>query len=210
MHLGKFVCYTFYMEQVGYIEKGVSPLVMGLNSVEKLMDTQIKFADRDLVESRDDVVQPICAGVMITQDNKVLTIRKHAKATGVSSPEKDKTLLYLGGHLDVLDNSLNNLESFKIGMKREVEEETGFRIDNTCILKPIVTYTPTTLKSSKHFGVIFPVIIPKAFDLTFSDGVCSFVDVESLDAVDNLDSWSEIILREVIQKNKSLKNVIQL
>lgn len=35
----------------------------------------------------------------MTKSGKILTVNKTAKATGKISPEKDKTLLYVGGHL---------------------------------------------------------------------------------------------------------------
>lgn len=188
------------MEKIGYIDKNRLALKNGLNSIEILKDIEIQYGYRDIVEDRIDVVQPVCAGVIITKNNKVLIINKNSKSTGKVSPEKDKTLLYVGGHLDISDISNSNISTLKNGMKREILEELGLEAIDIDINEPIVTYTPTSEKSSKHLGVIFPIVIEKSFDTTFTDGKCKFVDIDSLDNITNFEPWSEIILNEIIRK----------
>ena len=173
-----------------------------------MSDAVIKFGFRDIVEEKDDVVQPICAGVMITKNKQILIINKNKKATSENSPEKNKTLLYVGGHLDISDTSQSNLQTFIAGMKREIAEEMGIEIEKSCILKPILTYTPINKKSAKHLGIIFPVIIDNSFDTTFTDGKCKFVDIDSLERINNFESWSLIILEEIVRKLNQDKQII--
>ena len=115
------------MEKIGFIKKEETNLLHGLNSIEKLIKP-IEFDDREVVEERNDVVQPVCAGVVMTKSGKILTVNKTAKATGKISPEKDKTLLYVGGHLGFEDIAGDVVTTFKNGMKREILEELNFEI----------------------------------------------------------------------------------
>lgn len=191
------------MEKIGFVSKASAKLKHGCNRITKLCINSLHFADREIVEERNDVVQPICAGVIITKDKKVLVVNKTAKSTGKVSPEKDKSLLYIGGHLSIVDMQKSNIGTFKSGMKREILEEIGLDVKETCIKNPIVTYTPTTEKSAKHCGVIFPIEIEKPFNTTFTDGKCKFVDISGLKGIHNFEPWSEIILKEIINKQIS-------
>lgn len=188
------------MEKIGYINKDSLVLINGLNSIDRLNDIEIQYGYRDMVETRCDVVQPICAGVIITKNNQILILKKNSKSTSTESPEKDKTLLYIGGHLDISDMTNSNIETFANGMKREISEELGIEVKDVEINNAILTYTPISEKSAKHLGVIFPIIIEDSFDTTFTDGKSKFINLNSLNNITNFDSWSEIILNTIIRK----------
>ena len=188
------------MEKIGFIEKTKINLLNGLNSIEELKNIEIKYDSRDIVEVSSDFLQIICAGVILTKDNRILIVNKSKKSTSEQSPEKNKTLLYVGGHLDIADSSKNNLQTFVAGMKREILEETGYDIKDNNIHNPILTYTSTTEKSAKHLGIIFPIVIDCGFEITFSDGKCNFIEIDALKQIDNLESWSEIIVKEIVSK----------
>ena len=188
------------MEKIGYIDKSNLILTSGLNSIDRLKDIEIQYGYRDIIEDRIDVVQPVCAGVIITKDNQILIINKSSKSTGKISPEKNKTLLYIGGHLDICDNSNSNIQSFTHGMKREIIEEIELTIQDSQICTPIVVYTPTNEKSERHLGIIFPVFIENSFDTAFTDGKCKFISIDNLNKIKNFESWSNIIFKEIIQK----------
>ena len=79
-------------------------LKSGLNKIN-LDNSSILFGDREFVEQLKSFVQPICAAMILTKNGKILTINKTATSTGKISPEKDKTLLYVGGHLDISDKN---------------------------------------------------------------------------------------------------------
>lgn len=194
------MCYNCDMEKIGYIHKNKISLQNGLNSIEELKNVEIQYGYRDVVEELNEVVQPVCAGVIITKGNQILIINKNSKSTGKTSPEKNKTLLYIGGHLDIFDMSNSNIQTFTNGMKREILEELGLEVKDIETNNPILTYTPISEKSAKHLGVIFPIVIEKSFDTTFTDGKCKFVDIDSLNNIINFESWSEIILNEIVRK----------
>ena len=197
------------MEKIGYIKKDKVTCLNGINLRDgDLRELEIEYDYRDLVEERSDVVQPICAGVVMTKDNKILVINKSSKSTGKISPEKDKTLLYIGGHLDISDQTKTNLSTFLSGMKREILEEMNIKISDEDVGEPIVTYTPTSEKSAKHMGIIFPIILSHTFNTGFTDGKCRFVDIGSLNEINNFESWSEIILEEIVKKRFSKENAM--
>jgi predicted NUDIX family phosphoesterase len=188
------------MEQIGYIDKRSLIITNGLNSIDKLKDVKIQYGYRDFIEDKIDVVQLVCAGVIMTKDNHILILNKNSKSTGKISSEKNKTLLYVGGHLDISDKSTSNIETFTNGMKREILEKLGLEIMDSEIKEPILTYTPISEKSARHLGIIFPIAVDGSFDFTFTDGKCKFVDIGSLNNISNLESWSEIILNEIVKK----------
>ena len=196
------------MEQIGFIEKNNLNLLNGLNSFDILSNLKIKFGDRDLLEQSNNTIQFICAGVVLTKNNQVMIINKHRSSTGNNSPEMGKTLLYVGGHLDILDFSKDNYETFVNGMKREIFEELNLEINDANIKQPFLTYTPTTEKSAKHLGIIFPVIIDKPFETNFTDGKCKFVSINSLHKIKNFESWSQIISSELFEKSNTNQNTL--
>jgi len=185
------------METVGYIKKNKINVKNGLNDFEILKNIEILYGSRDEIEDNCDCIQFICAGVIITRDNRILIVNKSKKSTSSHSPEKDKTLLYVGGHLDFADKDNSNLQTFINGMKREILEETGYNVTDVNI-NPILIYAPTNDKSAKHLAIIFPIIIDSGFDNNFSDGKCKFVDIATLKQKNNLESWSEIIAEEFV------------
>ncbi len=185
------------MEKIGYFDAAGSNIMAGLNKLEDL-SVDLKFGDRDIVENMDGVIQPVCAGCIITSDNKVLIINKAAKSTGKISPEKDKSLLYIGGHLDESDCKNSNLETFKNGMKREIFEELRVGVEAESDFDPLIVYTPITEKSAKHVGIIFPVFIEKEFTPEFTDGTARFIKIEDLSQIENFESWSRIISKELL------------
>ncbi len=192
------------MEKIGYIKKCDLTLKDGINHISQLNNSTILYGYRNCIEQRNDVIQPVCAGVILTQDNQILTFRKHPNTTSENSPEKNKTLLYIGGHIDLEDSEQTNDATFINGLKREIIEELGIEINDTAISQPVITYTPSTEKSARHFGVIYPVFIEKTIDLDFSDGTCQFISLDRLEQLPNLEGWSKLIL-PVLLKNKEME-----
>lgn len=186
------------MENVGYIEKNNLKLGFGKNDINDIIGN-IEFGSRDEVELRDDVVQLICAGVIFT-DKEILTLKKSKQATGENSAEQGKTLLYVGGHLDEIDNADDFVATLKNGMKREILEELNYSVNENCIGNPLIVYTPINEKSKRHLGVIFPIQISNKFNTNFTDGKCKFVDIGKVEHIDNLEEWSKIILKELIKQ----------
>ena len=193
------MCYNKIMENVGYIEKNNLKLGFGKNDINDIIG-DIKFGCRDEVEQRADVIQLICAGVIFT-DKEILTLKKSKKQTGNNSSEQGKTLLYVGGHLDEIDNVNNFVNTLKNGMKREIFEELDYSVDERFVGSPLVVYTPINDKSKRHLGVIFPIKINDIFNADFIDGKCKFIEIGEVENINNLEEWSKIILKELIIKN---------
>lgn len=192
------------MEKIGYIKKSDLTLNNGINQISLLDDTPIQYGYRNIIEERQDVVQPVCAGVILTQDRQILTFKKHKKALSQYSPEKDKTLLYVGGHIDLEDSEQTNEATFVNGVKREILEELGLEINDNAIAKPMLTYTPYTEKSAKHIGVIYPIVIEKAIELEFADGECQFISIDELASLPNMGEWSKLIMA-ILLKDMSME-----
>ena len=188
------------MEKIGFISKENLILDTGINLIDKLLDVNISYDDRDLVEKRNDLLQPVCAAFMTTKNGKVFALNKYDKVAGERSPELGKTLLYIGGHLDESDETTFNIEIFKNGMKREILEELNYMLDEKNIYEPLVVYTPNTEKSSRHFGIIFKVMLEHELDLICTDGVCRFVDIDELKNIENIDSWSQLIIENIFKE----------
>lgn len=194
-------------ELIGYFYKESLNLQLGLNDLEKLKQSKILFAERWFVEELLTCVQPVCAAMIVTKTGKILAVNKSSKSTGKFSPEKDKTLLYVGGHLDISDEKDDIFETFKSGLKREVHEELCLNLSDKLIKNPVVVYTPTGAKSSIHMGIIFPVVLEKELETSFTDGKCKFVDIKEVSKIDNLEEWSKIAFKEISKNNFSVLSV---
>lgn len=119
----------------------------------------ISFEQRDQVETNSSLLQPLPIAVITDKDHKsVLSIKKSAKAVSDESPEKDKLLLYVGGHPRSEDFTENSAEDFlaicRKTLRREISEEIGvsLAIDR---IEPFLIYTPDSEKSSRHIAVCF-------------------------------------------------------
>ena len=69
----------------------------------------LSFDFRDRVEANDNYIQPIPIGVITNKyRDKVLVIKKNKTAVSSNSPEKDKDLIYVGGHTRFEDKTSIN------------------------------------------------------------------------------------------------------
>lgn len=139
------------MEKIGYIPKeDLGCLASGLCAIApKLLQPRLRFANREEVEADDNLIQPVCVANFITSDGKLFAVRKTPEAAKAGSPEYDKLLLYVGGHMNPCDQ-----QSFAHAVRREVLEELGVSLDFSNI-QPFGIYTPTTAKSARHLAICF-------------------------------------------------------
>jgi len=119
----------------------------------------INFNNRDDVEKNIEWIQPVPIIVITNaKRTKVLAVKKRKSAISSDSPEKDKILLYIGGHSRSEDSTESNSSDFlsvcRYTLRREVNEELGISIAIDDII-PFIIYTPNTPKSKKHIGVCF-------------------------------------------------------
>ena len=177
-------------EKIGYYKKKDLKLREGMNNINVLKDAKLHFDYRSKVENDNELVQVITGAVLVVNDEKIFVISKSEKSTGKDSPERDKDLIYVGGHLSEVDSDINEevdkfakLKIAKIddvrkvffrGMCRELKEEDELNFDLTkCPLvksiRPLgVAYTPSlSEKSSKHMLVAFRVNFSEEPDISF-------------------------------------------
>jgi predicted NUDIX family phosphoesterase/thymidylate kinase len=160
---------SMLMERVGYITPSPSVLEDIANkrflSVENLVLNdylgKINFELRDAVEKNSKWVQPVPIAVITNHDHtKILAVKKRDKAISFDSPEKNKILLWVGGHLRTEDSTDSNSKDFmsvcRYTLWREVREELGLSIALDDIT-PFIIFTPDTPKSKQHMAICFLV-----------------------------------------------------
>lgn len=223
------------MEKVAYFNPSVKERNL-LNSkniflFNELSDIiKLEFDLRNNVENNDLFIQPIPIGVITNKErNKVLVIKKTKKSTSENSPEKEKLLLYVGGHSrdeDYTEKTQNDLLAIcKYTLKREIKEEIGIEValDNTL---PLWIYTPNESNSKKHIALCFLIetdvetlkLRLDSEELIQNKGTSKsgrfhkIKDIVSNDS-EKFEEWSELILKtffgEIISKNMTLFDYIE-
>ena len=209
------------MEKVGYLKKN-DILMDVLNSKNFfLMDElqhilpNIEFDQREKVENNNLLLQPIPIAIISNKSgNKVLMVKKNKTAVSMDSPEKDKWLIYVGGHsrqedaTDILSNDF--LGVCRVTLKREIDEEIGVSVALGNI-EPFFIYTPTSNKSKNHLAVCFKVIIDEEttkfrldpHELTLNKGKSKsgkLIKVNELE-YENLEDWSRVIIENCFKEH---------
>lgn len=202
------------MEKIGYFDRTdkLSDLlstntVFSDNQLTKFLP-ELKFGLREKIESSTKYIQPIPIAIITNKlKNKVLVIKKNKNAVSSDSPERDRTLLYVGGHsrfedeTDVINKDF--LSVCRIALKRELKEEIGISVALNEI-NPFYIYSPTSEKSKKHIAVCFEISIDEestklhldSHELVLNKGRSKsgkFNLLTDLDTID-LEDWSQIIL----------------
>lgn len=187
------------------------------------MANKIQFGLRHEIEKNVKYIQPIPIAVITNKErDKILTIKKTPKAVTNDSPEKDKLLVYIGGHSRLEDtteiSSSNFLSICKYTLQREVKEEIGISLALNDII-PFVIYTPDSEKSKKHIAICFLIEIDidsiklrlDPQELVLNKGTTKsgrFQDVKSLEENSSeLESWGVEILQKCFNINILLSNI---
>jgi len=149
-------------EKIGFFNSPHSEIGLnfGINNISAIENQPLNFLARAEVE-KQDVIQPIPIAVVTNVDkSKVLILKKQEKSISKNSPEKDKLLIYAGGHMrkeDKLeDDSDNVLDIAKNTLSREIKEELGLSImpDET---EPFLIYSPENEISKKHLAICYVI-----------------------------------------------------
>lgn len=123
-----------------------------------LRTAKLMYANRNEVEKNDSLIQLIPIAVITDKERKrVLVVKKNAKSTSKDSPEKDKVLLYIGGHVRNEDEEENDcLKTINNALHREIQEEINesISVNNT---KPFLVYSDATQRSKCHIGICYVV-----------------------------------------------------
>lgn len=203
-------------ERVGYLERAslvpqkekyfsfsdIKPAVVGL-----------QFDVRHHVEKDSTKLQPIPILVITNkQRNKVLVVKKNKKQTPGQSPESQKTLIYLGGHIrqeDLIESEKTDLLSVsRYALHREVKEEIGIDYYPETNGNPKCIWDTSNDRSEKHlamchvmeadFDTIKIKLDKNEFITTGPTKSGKVLEIKEL--VKNhkeLESWSKIILEKV-------------
>jgi predicted NUDIX family phosphoesterase len=200
------------MEKIGYFDASLrNSLKSGINPISLILKEQIYFGNREIVEN-GDFVQPIPIAVITNvEKNKVLVLKKNTKRTASNSPERDKLLVYLGGHLreeDFIDKSF--VKAIKRGLHREIEEEINESVSINDSYSFLI-YTPTTEKSRKHLAICHVITLDldnKTFNPTPEEFIMKkgrsqsgrILRIDDLkDEFNDMEEWSKTILKEVFK-----------
>ncbi len=125
-----------------------------------LNSLSLNFKARPEVEYDINKLQPIPI-VVITNKlrDRVLVVKKSKKQTSDTSPESNKILLYLGGHIREEDlfeaQHQDNLSAIKYALRREIKEETGidFYPNDTAI--PFYIWDKSNKRSEVHLAICY-------------------------------------------------------
>lgn len=205
------------MERIGYFEKTeiLNNILLSQQvfSDEKLTDvlSTIKFDLRNVVEENSNYIQPIPIAVITNiEKDKVLVIKKNKSAVSMDSPERDKILLYIGGHSRYEDSTEVTSHDFisicKSTLKREIKEEIGISIALNGI-RPFYIYTPSSERSKKHLAVCFVISFDEEgiklnldpHELMLNKGKSKsgrFLTIDEICKEPELEQWSEMILKQ--------------
>lgn len=191
---------------------------------------KLEFDLRNNVENNDLLIQPIPIAVITNKErSKVLVIKKTKKSTSEKSPEREKLLLYVGGHSrveDYTEKTKNDLLAIcKYTLRREIKEEIGIEValDN---ISPRWIYTPNQNNSKKHIALCFLIEtdvetlklrldseeLIQTKGTTKSGRFHKVGDLINNDA-ENFEEWSELILEtffgKTIPKNLTLFDCVE-
>ncbi len=209
-------------ENIGYIENDiVNKLKVGINNFSVIQNEQLNFGLRTNIENRE-YIQPIPMAVFTNSSrDKVLVLKKNNKSVSKKSPEKNKLLLYAGGHIRKEDAEDSNsiFEIIRNALYREIQEELNESITINSGCECFLVYSTDYEKSKKHLGICF-VITMNLDNVGFKPSRLEFIEKsgktkngmvlslkEIIDSDEQIDSWSLFILEHVFNvfyKNKSL------
>ena len=171
----------------------------------------LEFSLREDVEANARFVQPIPIAVITNKKaDKLLVIKKNKNAVSETSPEKDKHLIYVGGHARYEDKTESNARDFlslcKATLKREIKEEIGISVALGSIT-PYFIYTNNYTTSMKHLAVCFIVHVDEesiklrldSQELVLNKGKSKSGKFLSISDIKHLimESWSYTILENI-------------
>lgn len=203
------------MERIGFIPRTEQiDSIIRKNKIVRYEDLipflpPLEFDLRETVESNSDFIQPLPIAVITNKERtKLLVIKKNKSAVSETSPEKDKHLIYVGGHSRYEDKTASNSMDFisicKTALKREIKEEIGISVALSNV-KPVFLYSKETATSKKHLAVCFVVPVDEnsvklrldSHELVLNKGKSKsgkFLDISEIQQFD-LEDWSITILR---------------
>lgn len=213
-------------EKIGFVPEDCfkvgNKTVFSYSDIKDSIRDCLSFEFRDEVEKNKNLVQFIPVAVIKDKKSeRFLTARKSLKAMSENSPEKDRMLLYFGGHVREEDktcfSSPSDLDVFKQCLYREVKEEIGLDVDAED-LNPYCIWVRDG-RSNNHIAIVF--IIERDIDqlkvMVDEDEFVrgekkSFLPTGTIANVaelkrraSTLDSWSQNILENILRIDVATK-----
>ncbi len=206
---------SLLVEKIGYLPEDVgSQLPSGVShGLDALRSTKMAFGDRAKVESRS-VVQPVAIAVITNKEHtKVLVVERNPTRMGCQSPESNRALLYIGGHVRLEDENPDSSENFfqtiENALHREIEEEIGEAI-HVATATPFLIYSRQTERSNHHLAICYVITMELGGRSSFDMNEHEFATTdrrsktgkvvpisEVVNMPQDFEEWSVAILAEV-------------
>ncbi|MBB6307330.1 hypothetical protein [Xanthobacter tagetidis] len=206
-------------EKIGYIPLSSIPSnmesVFDYKVISNLVENDLSFEDRNLVENNKNLIQIIPIAV-IKQKNEMqfVVARKSEKALSSRSPERRKVLTWFGGHIRQEDSNFlpnsSSLEVIKQCLYREVKEEIDVDINPT-ETNPKCIWVRDGTRSECHLAIVFIIECDlKTTKITVDGeelvkyekkkmtGTGEILTAREILSKEKIDSWSEIIIKNII------------
>lgn len=177
-------------------EKGF--ITKDLKEIYKALLENCKFMDRDSAENNEDYKQ-IVPQNLIKYENKYFLMKKLSKSK--ESRLHDLYYLGAGGHIDLTDSNDEKGDVIFKGMWRELMEEITVDTEDF-ELKGIINVDEKPV-DKEHIGLVYLTRLNtnKVFVKEREKMEGELVSLAGLEKKKNeLDSWSQVILKELIQK----------
>lgn len=202
-------------KKIGYItinkalEGTLNEIPVGSTNIMHIPLQHIKFDKRLLVEQEAKKLQPIPILVLTDMEEKrIFSVKKRNEALSKNSTEKNKLLLYVGGHIraeDVVNGRKGDyLQTCREALQREVKEELGISIALKNV-EPIYIYGKGE-QEKKHIAICYkyPIqtdglkITMDSHELIKNSGTTKsgkFLELSDIiDGKEEIEQWSALIL----------------
>ena len=157
-----------------------------------------EFQTRHLMEEDESYKQIIPYVVVKDELGRILTYRRSNK--GGECRLHDMFSIGVGGHLDLEAEHLGGLETYFLGMVRELKEEIGIDVNPADFEISFSIYDPSNEVGRVHFGVVSTIVV-NSENFTHNGEVDILVDREflTLDEIRSekygiLENWSSLLV----------------
>ena len=154
--------YVLIVEKVGYfqrpdLERFETRTFWDFSEFDPV--PRLRYGPRDELENDTSAIQPVPVLVITNRGrDKVLVVKKKARSMRNRSPERDKLLAYVGGHIRAEDNLHGPHEDVKsiasTALSREVQEELSLSLSITDA-NPLCVWVKNSARSTVHLALVY-------------------------------------------------------
>ncbi len=193
------------------IEHGLTDKPFQEFDVSKLPETAFAFHPREVVDDPENVVEaskyPQILGYAVlfcthaNGDKTFVTYERPAKAT--EGRLRGLASLGFGGHVEPEDEDTDALSTIKLGLQRELEEETGLCIDLDKIQFKYLINDLANPVGQVHVGLPVLIEIPERDMYLLEDSEeidnLQFASAKGLHGyINDYEPWSQILIKELL------------